>query len=67
MKPEEAYQRKVNAEAVKAFVDMLEVSDDKKAYLRKQSTIAGVKEARFRGQRKRQNGLRRASRHAWQG
>lgn len=45
MKPEEAYQRKVNAEAVKAFVDMLEVSDDKKAYLRKQPTIAGVKEA----------------------
>ena len=45
MKPEEAYQRKVNAEAVKAFVDLLEVSDDKKAYLRKQPTIAGVKEA----------------------
>ena len=45
MKPEEAYQRKVNAEAVKVFVDMLEVSDDKKAYLRKQPTIAGVKEA----------------------
>jgi hypothetical protein len=45
MKPEEAYQRKVNTEAVEAFVDMLEVSDDKKAYLRKQSTIAGVKEA----------------------
>ena len=45
MKPEEAYQRKVNVEAVRAFVDMLEVSDDKKAYLRKQPTIAGVKEA----------------------
>lgn len=45
MKPEEAYQRKVNTEAVKAFVDMLEVPDEKKAFLRKQTTIAGVKEA----------------------
>lgn len=45
MKPEEAYQRKVNTEAVKVFVDMLEVPDEKKAFLRKQTTITGVKEA----------------------
>lgn len=45
MKPEEAYQRRVNAEAVKTFVDMLEVPDEKKAFLRKQTTITGVKEA----------------------
>jgi hypothetical protein len=45
MKPEEAYQRKVNTEAVNAFVDALEVPDDKKAYLRKQPTIAAAKEA----------------------
>jgi hypothetical protein len=45
MKPEEAYQRKVNTEAINAFVDLLEVPDDKKAFLRKQTTIAGVKDA----------------------
>jgi hypothetical protein len=45
MEPEEAYQRKVNTEAINAFVDLLEVPDDKKAFLRKQATIAGVKDA----------------------
>lgn len=49
MKPEEAYARKVKAEAqseaVKAFVDALELPDDKKAFLRKQPTIVAAKDA----------------------